>query len=393
MSFDPPQSVATARSDLAIVFSGGGARAAYQVGLLRWLGRKLPNLRLPIITGVSAGAINASFLAAHPRTFADAASELSTVWNSIEVDDVFRTDTVSLSSLFLRWAVRFFPGTYRLSQQVRSLVDTAPLRNLLVRSLSSIDGLDPNGDIIGIRQNLEAGRLDAVALTTVNYGTGQTVTWVQGSDIKPWEASQRIAKKCQMNVDHVMASSALPLFFPAIQIGDAWFGDGGVRLAAPLSPALHLGARRILAISTRYDRSAVEAAAPYVVGYPPPAQILGQLVNAIFLDILDQDAARLERMTGLIEKIPPEERGDYRPLEVVVLRPSEDLGRLSAQFEAKLPKMFRTFTRSFGTKDTKSPDFLSLLMFQRDYIDRLMEIGEKDAEARSDELLDLIQDG
>jgi NTE family protein len=183
-----------------------------------------------------------------------------------------------------------------------------------------------------------------------------------------------------------MASSSLPMFFPAVRVGDEWFGDGGMRLTAPLSSALHLGAGGILAISTRYDRTANEAEAPQHVGYPPPAQVLGSLLNAVFLDLIDQDALRLQLINGLIERMPADQREGLRRVELLVMRPSRDLGRLSAEFEPRLPRAFRFMTRGLGTRETTSPDVLSLLMFQPDYIDELITIGERDAEARGAEI-------
>jgi NTE family protein len=189
-----------------------------------------------------------------------------------------------------------------------------------------------------------------------------------------------------LTVEHVMASAALPIFFPAVQLGEGWYGDGGIRLAAPLSPALHLGARRILAISTRYARTTAEADKPSIAGYPPPAQIAGVLMNSVFLDLLDQDAYRLERLNSLLEKLPEEEREGLRPVRLLVLRPSTDLGRLAGQYEPQLPRIFRFLTRGLGTRETESPDFLSLILFQPDYLTALMECGERDAREREDEI-------
>jgi NTE family protein len=189
-----------------------------------------------------------------------------------------------------------------------------------------------------------------------------------------------------LTVEHVMASAALPLFFPAVQLTDGWYGDGGIRLTAPLSPVLHLGARRILAISTRYGKSVEEADRPLVQGYPPPAQIIGVLMNAIFLDLMDQDALRLERLNSLLARLKQEDREGLRPVRLLVLRPSVDLGRLAGRYEPRLPRVFRFLTRGLGTRATESPDFLSLILFQPDYLQALIETGESDAEARADEI-------
>ncbi|MEE8526032.1 MAG: patatin-like phospholipase family protein [Thermoanaerobaculia bacterium] len=370
---------------LALVLPGGGARAAYQAGVLRGLGREFPKLRFSFITGVSAGAINATFLAAHPGNLEAAATDLAALWEEIEFDDIFRVDTLSLARNALKWLVRLVLGGSKLGPEVHGLLDTQPLRRLMERELQAHDGR-----IEGIGRNIEAGRLRALALLTVNYGTGQTVIWTDGCDVEAWQRPNRRAVSTQLTVDHVMASSALPLVFPAIELDGGWFGDGGIRLAAPFSPALHLGADRILAISIRYPRSREEADQTSLVGYPPPAQIAGNLMNAIFLDVLDQDVLRLERLNRVLEKLPPEEREGLKPVDVEVLRPSQDLGKLSAGFENKLPRGLRFLTRGLGTRETKSPDYLSLLMFHSGYLRLLVELGEEDVAARKDELAEWI---
>ncbi|MCH2464757.1 MAG: patatin-like phospholipase family protein [Gemmatimonadetes bacterium] len=367
--------------DLGIVMGGGGARAAYQVGFLRFLARRFPELQIPYITGVSAGAINAALLASHHGTFLQAVEELSQLWGNLTVEDVFRVDTRSLATNGIRWLMQLVSGGIGRVPRVRGLVDTHPLQEYLTEVLHAV-----HGELTGIQYNLERDRLKAVALTTTSYSTGQSVTWVQGSHISEWERPQRKAHRTVLTVDHVMASSALPLFFPAIQLGDAWYGDGGLRLAAPLSPALHLGARRIIAISTRYDRSAEEAEEHSTLGYPPPAQVAGVLLNSIFLDLLDHDALRLEQLNRLLADLPRDKWEDLEPVRLLTLRPSCDLGNLANEHEARLPRGFRFLTRGLGTKQTRSPDFLSLVLFQPDYLRTLIEVGEADAMAQADKI-------
>lgn len=377
------------RGDLAIVLSGGGARAAYQAGVVRGLARHLPETRFPVVVGVSAGAINAAFFASHPGPLFEAADELCRLWADLHVENIFRLDTPSLTrSLlnWLRWAARLGSGGPLLGPEIRGLVDTAPLRDTIRRASAIVDG-----EILGIGRNLERGSLKAAALITLNYSTGQTVTWVQGGKIQPWNDPRRRSVHTRLTLEHVMASSALPLVFPAVRVGDAWHGDGGVRLATPLSPALRLGATRVLAISARYTPTLEEADRPQIVGYPPPAQILSHLFDSIFLDVLDEDVRRLKSLNPLIQKLPPEERNGMRPVDIRVLRPTEDLGKLSAAYEPQLPEAFRLLTRSLGTKQTTTPDFLSYLMFQPDYLEHLIRLGEADAEARLPELRDLLQ--
>jgi NTE family protein len=382
-----PSRVGVPESDgLGLVMGGGGARAAYQVGFLRSLAKRFPDLRIPYITGVSAGAINTALLASHHGNFFQATEELTGLWNRLTMRDVFRVDTSVLARDALRWAGQLLSGGFGGPPRVRGFVDTRPLRVYLSEVLHAVDG-----ELTGIAANLVAGRLKAVAISTSSYSTGQSVTWVQGQDIHEWERPQRRARKTTLTVEHVMASSALPLFFPAVRLEGAWYGDGGVRLTAPLSPALHLGATRILAISTRYARSTAEADEPAIYGYPPPAQVMGVLMNSIFLDLLDHDALRLDRLNHLIERLPPDERLNLRPVKLLVVRPSMDLGRLATAYEARLPRAFRFLTRGLGAHQTRSPDFLSLVLFAPEYLRSLVEMGEADGQARIEEVAAFLE--
>ena len=265
--------------DLGLVMGGGGARAAYQVGFLRYLARHFPDLDVPIVTGASAGGINAALLASHHGSFGQAVGELVSLWERLTVKEVFRVDAPSLSWIGLRWVFQLLSGGGRPRAGL-GRYDTP--QELSLEVLHSVDG-----ELTGIQYNLALGRLKAIALSTSSYTTGQSLTWIQGRDLHDWTRPQRRSQQTVLTIDHVMASSSLPLFFPAIQIGDEYFGDGGLRLSAPLSPALHLGAEKVLAISTRYSRTAAEAQLPDVTGYPPPAQVLGVLMNSVFLDLLD----------------------------------------------------------------------------------------------------------
>jgi NTE family protein len=368
-------------SDLGIVMSGGGARAAYQVGFLRCVARRFPDLRFPYVTGVSAGAINAALLASHHGSFFQAVQELSELWGNLTVQDVYRTDTRSLVMNAVKWMRQLGSGGIGSSKLVRGLVDTDPLRQYLSEVLHCV-----NGELTGVQYNLDSGRLKALAISTTSYSTGRSVTFIQGRDVQLWERPGRRPRMATISVEHVMASAALPLFFPAVEVDNAWYGDGGIRLIAPLSPVVHLGARRIIAVSTRYQPSRAEEDEQSVYGYPPPVQVLGVLLNSIFLDLLDHDAVRLERLNRLIEGMPPEKRGDLSQVRLLTLRPSADLGKMAGKFEAELPRAFRFLTRGLGTKETRSPDFLSLILFEQDYLQALIEMGERDAEARAAEI-------
>jgi NTE family protein len=369
---------------LALSLSGGGARAAYQVGFLRTLAREFPGVVPDILTGVSAGGINAAFLAARQEPFAEKIEHLTRMWEGLRIDDVFRVDLRDLAGRTLRIGGRLLGGGAHPMPAARSMVDTDPLRDTLERALEAQDGT-----IFGIDKSLKDGWLQAIALTASSYTTGQSVTWVHTHDdcgIGEWERPLRKSISCTFDVDHVMASCALPFFFPAVEIDGAWYGDGGIRLTAPLSPAVHLGARRILAVSTRSARSREEADRPAIVGYPPPAQVAGVLYNAVFLDQLDADALQMQTINDLIGQLPAHARRGLRRIELLLLRPSIDLGRLANEYEAELPRAFRFMTRGLGTKETRSNDMLSMVMFQGDYITRLIDLGEADAAARLPEI-------
>ncbi|MDX1385079.1 MAG: patatin-like phospholipase family protein [Thermoanaerobaculia bacterium] len=369
---------------LALLLTGGGARAAYQVGVLEALAEIRPRLQIPILTGVSAGGINAAWLASSSQDLAVCVRHLSDLWLSLSPDQVFQVDAPSLFSGAMRWAMRLVSGGSGLAPRTRGLVDTTPLRRLLQRALE-IEG----DHIPGIGRNIASGRLRAVAVSTVDYGTGRTIIWIEGTDVVGWERPYRRSVTTRLGVDHVMASAALPLLFPAVPIDGAWYGDGGIRLTSPLSPAIHLGARRIVAISTRHRPAAGEEPDSSVDDYPPPAQVAGVLMNAIFLDLLDQDARHLERTNRLLAESPVPLDG-LQHLDLVTLRPSRDLGRLARDYESQLPRAFRFLTRGLGTRETRDSDLLSMLMFQRDYIDRLIDLGRRDGLAQREDLEALI---
>jgi NTE family protein len=369
---------------LALMLGGGGARGAYQAGVLRGLARKYPSIRFPVMTGISAGAVNTIHLASHTGTFQEAAERVVRLWGGLTTDQVYDVRGAPLALNIFRWIARLGSGGIGGGREpMRGMVNTQPLRDFLLRSLMP----DADGSLQGIADNVESGALRAVALTATSYTTGQSMTWVQGKDLTLWQRPQRRSSLTTLGVEHVMASSALPMVFPAIRVDGEWYGDGGVRLTSPLSPALHLGATRIVTISTRYSRSVSEASSPQTAGYPPPAQVLGSLYNAIFLDLIDEDIVRMQVVNRLLEQVPPERRDGMRVVDIKVIRPSRDLGLMARQFEPRLPGMVKYLTRGLGTKDTESPDLLSLILFQPDYVKALIEIGEADGEAHADDVL------
>ena len=364
------------------MLTGGGARAAYQVGLLKGIAQHFPRLRFRIVTGVSAGAINAIYLAAHQGSLKEKARHLDRMWCELTCDSIYQFDWKAM--LPFRSAIASIsPRRNKWTRtRARALVDTTPLRNLMSRVLNTPAGCP----IEGIAENIRTGDLSALALMTLDYSTGQTVRWVQGRNFDFFEGPNRRSEMTQFTVEHVLASAALPFVFPAVRIGDEWHGDGGIRLAAPLSPAVHLGASRIIAMSTGYQRTSAEAATPAVSGYPPAAQILSQLVNAVFLDAIDEDVSRMERMNELIRAIPPAQRAGLKAIDLLVLRPSVDLGKLAGDYERYLPRQMKLIVRALGVKETDSPDFISMLMFEPSFTRRIIDLGEADVSSRLAEI-------
>ena len=358
-----------ATSDLALVLSGGGARASYQVGVLAALAEHAPDLVVPIITGVSAGAINAAYLAAHPGTFPQAVGDLRRHWKAITPDDVYAISHTALAGGFARLAWSFWLKRLPAFQGV---MDMRPLRGLLTRMI----------DFSQIDANIRERRLRAVALTATSYATGETVTFLHGDPgVTLWDRVQRTATHAHLSLEHVMASSAIPLVFPAVEIDQRFYGDGSVRQVAPLSPAIHLGASRLLVIGMR---PSWRLRPPTVVlGYPTPAQVVALLFDSIFLDALDADAERLEVVNRLLaDQSTPHAGGRHRRIQLLMLRPTRPLGELAAGLKPDLPALFERLMQGMGSSGRGAEDFLSYLLFDPAYTGPTMELGYEDTRAQ-----------
>lgn len=357
----------SASSRTALVLGGGGARAAYQAGVLCYVGETFSRASIPLMTGVSAGSINAAHLAADPAPLPARTARLTAYWEELTQDDVFTPRSL--------WTIgrSLFRNTPTAEQ---TLLDTAPLRAYLDRCLPT----DADGCLTGVADNLDEDRLEGLAISTSNYATLQTVTWLQGCSMTDWERPNRRGRRTRLSLDHVMASTALPMVFPAVHLGDAWYGDGGLRMLDPLAPAIHMGADRLFVISTRYERSQAEAnRAGRTDAYPSPFQMAGILANVLMLDVLEHDAAVLRRVNRLVRRLPSQEHGRLRPIDLLVLRPSVDLGALAADYRLEIGGALGTLLSAVQWQHDEQPDWPSMLLFDPDYLQRLLEIGYNDA--------------
>lgn len=371
---------------LAIALGGGGARAAYQVGVLRGIARRFPDLQTPFLTGVSAGAINAAYLANHTGSFQQKCCDLSDFWRSLRFENVFSVEPVKLLSWIIRAGLRLVIRLPLGVPRAHGMVDTSPLKAFLHKALGTDDGV-----LRGIEMNVSRGKIAAVAITALNYRTGESIAFVEGKKIEDWERPLRKSVHVRLAVKHVMASAALPLLFPAVEIDDAWYGDGGIRQVAPLSPAIHLGADRLLVLSTHYEVPRSGPGLEKSIGPPSPAVVLGAIYNAVFLDQLDQDVLQMERINALIGLTDEKHRLGFREVKSTVIRPQADIGAIADRYEHKMPRTFRYFMRRFGSTETRQQDFISTVMFHPGFLAELLDLGEQDAARYADQVWALLE--
>lgn len=368
---------------IGIVLAGGGARGSYQAGALRALYEiiKKDHRLFDIITGNSVGAINTVALATNARDWGSGTQYLVDLWNRIRVEDVFDIDTATISSLGLRW-VSTILGAEGASNPFNHLLSTNPLRNLLLREI----------DFKEIHQLIEDKLLTAISLSTTNYYSGSNVIFFDGEQsIGTWENIDRFAIRTRLEIEHVMSSSAIPVFFPPIRIKDSYYGDGCIRQTTPLSPAIHLGATKIIAIGIRNQFSSEKIHEIITMPNPNPTmgQVAGVLMNAIFLDSMNTDVERLQKMNTLAQSGGNIYHWKYIPL--LSLRPSKDLGILTEKMGKELPKLLRYLFRGIGVSGKTGLDLLSYLAFDSKYTAEVVELGYNDTIERKEEILKFIQ--
>ena len=365
----------------ALVLSGGGARGAYQVGVLRGLSDLgvLPRGRSPfeILVGASAGAINAASLAAYADRLDDAVRLLEEVWSHLRPPQVIRTDLRSLTGIGARWVRDLSFGGVLGHVMPKSLLDTAPLRDLLRTRIPF--------DRIG--RMLRADRLHALAVLATDLYTSHAVVFAHGGPgLASWQRSWSRVERTAIDVDHVMASSAIPIFFPSVEIDGRHYGDGCIRNTTPLSPAIHLGADRIVAIGVRGPE--LTGGPGYGAGRPPPtvAQIAGVLLDAVMLDAIEVDVEHSRRVNDSIISCPVGDHANpFRWVDVLWLRPSRSIGVIAGEMSGHIPRIVRYLMRGLGSVESAT-ELASYLLFDADFCRRLIELGRADVLARREDV-------
>jgi NTE family protein len=367
----------------ALVLPGAGARGAYQVGVLKAVAGLLPE-RAPnpfsVICGTSAGAINAAVLAGRAAHFEHAVKDMEEVWGNFAAAQVYRSDDWTMLKTSLHWLAAAVFGGLGVRNPA-SLLDNAPLRDLLAQNVR----------FDGIGRAIEQGHLDAVAVTASAYATARSVTFFEGRpELASWTRIRRIGRATRLTIDHLMASAAVPFVFPPVRIGGEFYCDGSMRHRAPLSPAIHLGADRMLVVGVRDERSDAEPPTSSTPAQPTFAHLGGYMLDTLFMDGLYTDLERLSRTNRILEQLGDRKLSGtlaaLRPLHTLVIVPRQDLRSVAAQFVRELPPGVRILLRGLGASSNSGLQLVSYLLFESGFTRALIDMGYRDAMEMEDEL-------
>lgn len=386
-----PEKTQPIKRKVGLVLSGGGARGAYQAGVLggiaEIIGQDFGAQPFPIITGISAGSINAGFLASASGSFQDQANLLLHLWSELVAEQVIKTNPMTLGKLGFSWLKDLSTGGLFGKPDSTHLLDSSPLNEFLKHRI----------DFDQLRRNVDSKILDGVSVTSTSYATGTSVTFFDSRELKSWTRSARIGVRTTLALEHVLASSAIPIFFKPVRVGNSYYGDGGIRSSSPMSPAIHLGAEKILAIGVRYPRNDVESQEinqQVVMKDIAMADIAGVLLNSLFLDALEFDHERLQRVNetvGIIQEHIPHVSGHkLRKIPSLLFLPSYDLGKIAADQFDRFPAVLKYFLKGLGASQESGADMLSYLAFDHAFTQRLIEVGRNDAMMRKDEVLEFF---
>lgn len=372
------------RGRIGLVLSGGGARGAYQAGVISAIGQISAELKLPrpvpVLTGASAGAINATYLASQSDRFSEACENLAYMWSELTTDQVFKTDAVNAGFLGLKLLSDVTLGALYRRKLARSLLNTQPLNELILKRI----------DFARLERNIAHKHIDALAITAMSYSGGSSTTFVHGDEsFEMWTRSRRRSVRVPISDAHVMASSAIPLFFPPVQIDEQHYGDGCLRNHAPLSPAIHLKADRLIVIGVRCPVEVESAPSPAVE--PSLARVLGVIMNALFLDAVDIDMERMVRINTTVSAVPLNKQNHLglRSIEALWLRPSIDIGQLAGDLFHKLPNVIRYLVGGLGSSREAS-ELTSYLLFDPEFCTRLVDRGRADGFAQRDLIAEFL---
>ena len=393
----PLEQSAKPANNLGLVMTGGGARGAYQAGVLKRIGeigwvRSYGN-PFPIIGGASAGAINGAAMAVGSNDFVSATQVLAQLWAKIEPSDIFRCDVLSQARNSLTWIVDLSFGGVFGGGNAQSLLDSSPLWYFL----------DKHIDCDQIQANIDSGHLYAFAISATNYNSGKSYLFIQGKEGHPmWKRVRRVTRATKITVDHLCASASIPIVFQPVKLetgnGTAYFGDGCVRLQQPLSPVIRLGAQKILAIGVRGENLEHQKESAGDARDPSIAQVLGVLLNVMFLDHLATDVEHLNRLNQLIRTgdLHPSDSSsaeNMRSLSALILSPSVDLSELAAHYQRDMPYLVTYFVNGLARDAASCSDLMSYLLFTPRYTKALIDIGYHDANERIDEIEEFLRTG